>query len=89
MGMQTLLVGVIVALCALGASWSLMPGAARRACARAALRLPWPAPVAARWRQAAQAQSGCDGCKHAPAGRGAAPIRVVRKAASTKHGRGG
>lgn len=86
MEMQALIVAVIVALCALGAGWSLMPGAARRACARAALRLPWPAPVAARWRQAAQAQGGCNGCSHAPAGRGAAPIRIVRKAPSTKRG---
>lgn len=86
MFIQSLIVSLIVAACALGATWNLMPGAARRALARRALRLPWPAPVAARWQQAATETSGCGGCKHAPANRAAASIHVVRKAAPTKRG---
>jgi hypothetical protein len=92
---QHLIVGCIVALCAVAASWSLMPALARRACARAALRLPWPAPIAVRWQRAAEAKSGCDGCRHAGASYGAsrgathgasapprpATIHVVRRAA--------
>jgi len=81
---QELIVGLIVALCVLGAVWALLPGAARRACARHMLRLPLPAPVAARLQRAALAQGGCSGCRHASAEHGTAPIRlrVVRKAGS-------
>ncbi len=83
---QTLIVSLVVVACALGATWNLMPGAARRAFARRALRLPWPARVAARWQLAATETSGCGGCKHAPA-KGVTPsIHIVRKAASTKRG---
>ena len=84
MHLQTLIVAGIVALCTVSSIWILMPAAARRACARAALRLPWPAPAKLRWQRAAAARNGCAGCKHASAKPGPA-IRVVRKA-STKRG---
>lgn len=85
---QTVIVVVIVALCTLGAGWSLMPDAVRRACARAALRLPWPAPLGARWQRAAIAKSGCGGCRHALAVHGERPpsspttVHLVRKIAN-------
>ncbi len=81
---QVLIVALIVVLCAASAIWNLMPAAARRACVRAALRLPWPVPVATRLQQAATETSGCGGCKHAPAKQGTPSIHVVRKSASTK-----
>lgn len=73
---QELIVAVIVALCLLGAIWALLPSAARRACAGYALRLPLPAPIAARVQRATLAQGGCSGCRHASAAHGAAPIRI-------------
>ncbi len=85
MHLQTLIVACIVALCTVSSIWILMPAAARRTCARAALRLPWPAPAKLRWQRTAAAQNGCAGCRHAHAKPGPA-IRVVRKSASSKHG---
>ena len=64
---QTLIVAALVLGCALYATWTLMPSAARRTLARHLLRMPWPDRVTARLRRHAQASGGCgcDGCDHA------------------------
>jgi len=60
---QSLLVALIVGACAVYALWKLVPSAARRHFANAALRLPLP-PLLAPLRRAMQAANacGCDGC---------------------------
>ena len=66
--MQTLIVGLLVPVCACYAAWKLMPSAARRALAASALKLPrLPARVESALRQAAKSVTGCgcDGCDHA------------------------
>ena len=67
--MQTIVVALLVALCALYAVWVLMPSAARRALATTLLKLPLPAFAIARLRKAASSAGGCacDGCDAAPA----------------------
>lgn len=72
--MQSLLVALIVAVCAVYAGWSLMPAAWRRSLARRLLR--WP--VLGRWRavqRAAGGAAGCGGCGDC----GEAPIQIVRR----------
>jgi hypothetical protein len=61
---QDLIVALIVGACAVYALWKLMPSAARRRLAMAALRLPLPALLAAPLHRALQADTGCacDGC---------------------------
>jgi ferrous iron transport protein B len=61
---QGLLVALLVTGCCLYAAWTLMPSAARRALARALLKLPLPAPLAKRLGRTAKASAGCgcDGC---------------------------
>ena len=63
---QWIVVGVLVAACAVYAAWTLSPAAARRRVATAALAWHWPA--AAFWSRHAQAPAGCgcDGCDAAP-----------------------
>jgi len=80
---QTLAVALIVSACALYAAWRLMPAAARRAFAAAALRLPLPARITAPLQRAAQGASGChcDGCGNAappPAG-AVQPVKFHRR----------
>jgi len=77
--MQTLIVALLVLGCVVYASWTLMPGAARRSIARSLAKLPLPESLAARLRQAATASSGCgcDGCDRAPAKSGPKAPQVV------------
>jgi hypothetical protein len=77
---QGLCVALLVAVCAAYAVWTLMPSAARRACARAALRLPLPATLAAPLQRAARPGSacGCDGCDRAAAPPAAASVQTVK-----------
>lgn len=74
--MQAILVGLIVALSAAYAAWSLMPAAWRRALARRLAR--WP--LLGRWRAVQRAAGGgaggCGGCGDCS---GEAPIQVVRR----------
>ena len=64
---QNLIAALIVGACAVYALWKLMPSAARRGLATAALRLPVPAWLAAPLHRATQASAGCacDGCDRA------------------------
>ena len=68
MNIQSVAVALIVGACLVYAVWALMPAAARRALAGALLRLPLPAPLAARLVKMANAAvgCGCDGCDRAP-----------------------
>ena len=68
---QSLVVGVVVTVCSLYATWTLIPGAARRAIAQALLKLPLHDVVAQRLRKHAVAASGCgcDGCDRSTAPR--------------------
>ena len=68
MNVQWIVVGVVVAISAAYALWTLMPAALRRALAAASLRLPLPGPIARRMRARAEAPScgGCSGCSHNP-----------------------
>jgi hypothetical protein len=67
--MQTLIVLLMVLVCSVYATWSLMPTALRRTIARSLLRHSLPEPLARRMRRAAAAPAGCgcEGCDHAPA----------------------
>ena len=81
---QTLIVAALVLGCALYATWTLMPAAARRGLAQRLLRMPLPAAVAARLRRHATSSGGCacDGCDHAAPPREASqpqPIRLHRR----------
>ena len=83
---QTSIVAALVLGCAVYATWTLLPAAARRVLARQLLRMPWPAGVAARLRRHAQASGGCacDGCDRAATPRDSAqpqPIRLHRRVA--------
>ena len=64
---QDLIVVLIVGACAVYSVWKLMPSAARRPLATAALRLPMPARLAAPLQRATQTSTGCacDGCDRA------------------------
>ena len=64
MQMQSLVVALLVAGCAVYGTWTLMPAALRRTIALALLKLPLPAGVATFMRRhSAQASGcGCDGC---------------------------
>ena len=62
--LQTAIVALLVAGCAVYAAWALLPAAARRAVAVALLKRPLPAFAARFLRRHADAASGCgcDGC---------------------------
>lgn len=62
--LQSLIVAMIVAGCAVYAAWTLMPAASRRGIAVALLKLPLPAAMAAFMRRHSVLASGCgcDGC---------------------------
>ena len=65
MWLQSLVVTLLVALCSVYATWTLMPAGLRRALATTLLGLPMklPAALATRLRQAAQSASGqASGC---------------------------
>ena len=63
---QWVVVAVLVAGCGAYAAWTLMPAAARRRLATAAVERHWP--LEQFWRRHARAPSGCgcDGCDAAP-----------------------
>ena len=64
MGLQSLVVALLVAGCAVYAAWTLMPAGSRRAIALALLKLPLPGGLAAFMRRHSVEPSGCgcDGC---------------------------
>ena len=68
--LQMAVVLLLVPACAAYAAWKLIPSAARRSLASAALRWPaWPQTWRARVERAAQPSTGacgCDGCDHRP-----------------------
>ena len=81
---QTSVVALLVLGCAVYATWTLMPAAARRVLAQRLLRMPWPAGVAARLARHAKSSGSCacDGCDRAAPPRGASqpqPIRLHRR----------
>jgi hypothetical protein len=80
---QMWIVLVLVAACAVYAGWSLAPAVARRAIARAALRLPLPGFLARYFGKVAlraSAGCGCDGCDAPPpAPAKEQPIRIHRR----------
>jgi hypothetical protein len=84
--LQNLVVGIVVALCAVYAAWTLMPASWRRATAGRLARLPAPARLRAHWQRLAQSAPGC-GCNGCDAGApGAAkkpgdaqPVQFIRK----------
>jgi hypothetical protein len=55
---QTLLVALLVAACALYALWALLPAGVRRPIARALLRQHWREPLAARLQRHTVEPSG-------------------------------
>jgi len=61
---QTIVVALLVAGCAVYAAWALMPAAARRGVAVALLKRPLPGLAARFLRRHAESASGCgcDGC---------------------------
>ena len=65
--MQSLVVALLVAGCAVYAAWTLIPAASRRSIAAALLKTPLPGPLAGFMRRHASAASGCgcDGCDRA------------------------
>jgi len=82
MSAQMLVVLVVVAACAVYAGWSLAPAVARRAVAKAALRLPLPGFMARYFGQVAlraRAGCGCDGCDAAAPVAREQPIRIHRR----------
>ena len=62
--LQSLVVTVVVTLCSVYATWTLMPAGLRRALAITLLSGPvkFPAGLAVRLQQAAQTVSGCGAC---------------------------
>jgi len=62
--LQTAVVALLVAGCAVYAAWALLPATARRGIARALLKRPLPGFAARFLRRHAEASSGCgcDGC---------------------------
>ena len=81
--MQDLAVGLIVAGCAVYATWVLMPAAWRRATASRALSLPLPALVRIRLERLVRSAPGCgcDGCDASGPKKSAEaqPMRFIRK----------
>ncbi|MEO7056779.1 MAG: DUF6587 family protein [Caldimonas sp.] len=80
MHLQSIIVAVIVAACAVYVAWTLMPSAARRQVALRLLAHRLPEPLAARMRRHAQASSGCgcDGCDKAPAQAPPPAVQAIR-----------
>lgn len=68
---QTMIVALIVAGCALYAAWSLAPRGVRRVVALWLLARPLPRAVTARFRRhaASAGACGCDGCDRSPSAR--------------------
>jgi len=85
--MQDLIVGLIVAACAVYAAWVLMPASWRRGAAGRFANGPLPSAVRARFQRLSKSAPGCgcDGCDAgAPPGvpkkgAGEQPIQFVRK----------
>jgi hypothetical protein len=62
MAAQSLVVAVIVVVCATYAAWTLMPAAARRSLATLLLKLALPERMARPLRKALAPAGGCGGC---------------------------
>ena len=79
---QTIVVALLVTGCAVYATWTLLPAAARRALARSLSALPAPDRVRGwlRARAVATHSCGCDGCDKAPG----APKAHAAEAAATR-----
>ena len=78
--LQGLAVASIVSASAVYAAWTLLPFAARRACASALLRLPLPVRLAAPLRALSSRKTGacgCDGCDKAVPPSAAPSAKVV------------
>ncbi len=80
MHLQSILVALIVAACAVSVAWTLMPSAARRQIALRLLAHRLPEPLAARLRRHAQAVSGCacDGCDKGTAKVAPPAVQAIR-----------
>ena len=85
--MQDLVVGLIVAACAVYAAWVLMPASWRRATAARLAGGPLPSALRARFQRLSKSAPGCgcDGCDAGTPpgvpkkGAGEQPIQFVRK----------
>jgi hypothetical protein len=85
MNTQIVVVALLVAGCTAYAAWTLMPHAARRAIARALLKLPLPTVASTRLQKhlAEPSGCGCDGCDMGtkkPGKSSIQPIRIHRRA---------
>ena len=76
---QSLLVALIVAACAVYVAWTLMPAPWRRGLALASLKLPLPAGVATFMRRHSVAASGCacDGCDKSAAPAASPKVQTI------------
>ena len=80
MAAQVFIVTLLVIGCAAYVAWTLMPVAARRAIAAAALRLPLPSWLAKPFLKAVKPASGCGGCDNCGDGKPAAqPIKFHQR----------
>jgi hypothetical protein len=81
MDLQSLAVDAIVAACAAYVVWVLLPAAARRRAALAALRLPLHGRLAASLGAIAarRGSCGCDDCPSSAPATPAKTIRIVRR----------
>jgi hypothetical protein len=77
--LQSLIVAMIVAGCAVYAAWTLMPAVSRRSIAAALLKLPLPAGTAAFMRKHSVVASGCacDGCDKSVAKPAAPKVQTI------------
>lgn len=78
---QSLIVALLVLLCAGYALWTLMPAAARRALAARLLRWPLPSLLARPLEKARRGFGGCacDGCEANPTAKSATTITLHRR----------
>jgi hypothetical protein len=78
MAAQVFIVALLVVSCTTYVAWTLMPAAARRLIAEAALRVPLPRWLAAPFLKAtkpASACGGCDNCGDTPAKPALQPVK--------------
>lgn len=79
--MQALIVALVVAACAVYATWTLMPAALRRTLARQLRGWPLLGRLKAVQRAAGPADTGCgcSGCDAAPSPDAPKPVQIVRR----------
>jgi len=75
--MQSVVVGLIVVVCATYAAWTLMPSAARRGVATLVLKLALPDRLARPFRKTLSTAGGCGGCDSCGDAAAAAKIKPV------------